>query len=396
MNKTNYLAFGAVALTVISVFLPWLEVSGAGVSSDEGSQPVIISGISIGYGIFGLLVVLTGGYLVYKQSKWTVITGVVNFINGYGYLLGWFGAGTHDSANYGDVTSRSSVDPKFGIYLFILTSLAFIIFTFKYYKKKKAQQVLSPEQKTNENQQAAFTLKNAAVSHQYESSKIQTMTPSTENPTGTVPEETPETPVPSAESGSEQPIAVPEVPEKVAETTPIPAQPAETPKEPEPAPIPKTAPVYQAPKAPEPQQQYVEPVKKKSSTAWIFLIILVIVLVGAGVFVMTNTSSQKNKDKTEQSVNDEKARLEVIINEVNQDVTDKKYDDALLKINSINWLYEPDANKGYVDQYNSQRENLRNTIEQLKSNQSLEDQKQPTDKAAESTDKTLQSGDSIH
>ena len=202
--------------------------------------------------------------------------------------------------------------------------------------------------------------------------------------------------MPSAESASEQPITVPEVPEKEVEVTPIPAKPTETPVEPEPAPIPKAALVYQAPKAPEPQQQYVEPVKKKSSTAWIYITILIIVLVGAGVFVMTNTSSQKNKDKTEQSVNAEKERLEVIINEVNQDVTDKKYDDALLKINSINWLYEPDANKGYVDQYNSQRENLRNTIEQLKSNQSLEDQKQPSEKATESTDKTVSSGDSIH
>ena len=389
MNKTNYLALGAVALTIISVFLPWLEVSGAGVSSDEGFQTVIISGISIGYGIFGFLVALAGGYLAYKQSKWTVIAGIVNFINGYGYLHGWFGAGTHDSANYGDVTSRSSVDPKFGIYLFILSSLAFIIFTYKYYKKKKNEPVLPTEQMTKEQEQA--------TSHQYKSSKIQTMTTSSaENPTGQVPEEKPETTVPSAESASEQPITVPEVPEKEVEVTPIPAKPTETPVEPEPAPIPKAALVYQAPKAPEPQQQYVEPVKKKSSTAWIYITILIIVLVGAGVFVMTNTSSQKNKDKTEQSVNAEKERLEVIINEVNQDVTDKKYDDALLKINSINWLYEPDANKGYVDQYNSQRENLRNTIEQLKSNQSLEDQKQPSEKATESTDKTVSSGDSIH
>jgi len=89
-------------------------------------------------------------------------------------------------------------------------------------------------------------------------------------------------------------------------------------------------------------------------------------------------------DKTEQAINEEKSRLDIIINEVNEEVNDKKYDDALLKINSINWLYDPTTNKGYVDQYNSQRENLRNTIEQLKSNQSLEDQKQATDKAIES------------
>jgi len=111
---------------------------------------------------------------------------------------------------------------------------------------------------------------------------------------------------------------------------------------------------------------------------------------------MTNTTSQKDKDKTEQSVNEEKARLDVIINEVNQDVSDQKYDDALLKINSINWLYDPSSNKGYVDQYNSQRENLRNTIEQLKTNKDLDDQKQAAEKANQATPQSVQTSDSIH
>ena len=104
---------------------------------------------------------------------------------------------------------------------------------------------------------------------------------------------------------------------------------------------------------------------------------------------MNNNTSQESK--TEQSVNEEKARLQVIVNEVNQAVSDKKYDDALLKVNSINWLYAPDANKGYVEQYNSQRENLRHTIEQLKTNQIMDDQKQAAEKAEKVTSQPVDS-----
>ena len=133
MNKVNYLALGAIALAILCIFLPWVQVSSAAGTYDVGEsfQPLSISGISIGYGIIGLLVALVGGYLAYKEYKWSFIAGIVNVIDGYGYLRGWFGAGTHDSGNYGDVTSRSTVDYKLGLYLFILASLAFIFFTLK-------------------------------------------------------------------------------------------------------------------------------------------------------------------------------------------------------------------------------------------------------------------------
>src|ERR1035437_9558152 len=204
MNKVNYLALGAVALTIISIFSPWLEVSDTANASGltENFQPVIISGISIGYGIFGLLIALLGGFLVFKEYKWTVVAGIVNFIIGYGYLHQWFGAGSHDSGNFGDVTSRSSVDPKFGIYLFIIASLAFIIFTLKYYKLKKTETVNPSDQDIKENQHPLFTIKNTAATHVYQPSKIQTMTTSsTEKPTGPESTETPKV----TETPAEQP-----------------------------------------------------------------------------------------------------------------------------------------------------------------------------------------------
>ena len=391
MNKVNYVALGAVALTIIAVFSPWVEVNVAGSSSDmqDSFQPVIVHGISIGYGILGMLVALVGGFMAYKELQWSFVAGIVNFITGYGYLHEWFGAGTRDSANYGDVTSKSSVDPKFGIYLFIFASLAFVVFTLKYYKLKKTGAALLPERDINEQQQPAFSIKQPSASQVYQPSKIQTMTTfSTETPSETPSSEKPKVPETAAETTTEQ----------AAETPAKPAEPVlpNTPKEPLQSVVTEPAPVYQAPTAPAaPQHHYVEPEKKKSSTTKILLIVLALVIVATAALVLTTNNSQKSNDKTEQSINDEKARLGIIINEVNQAVSDKKYDDALLQINSINWLYDPSSNKGYVDQYNSQRENLRKTIVELKSNQDAENQKQATDKAIESAMKPVQTTDTV-
>lgn len=424
MNKVNYLALGAAALAVISILMPWVEVTIASGTSDltESVQTISVHGISIGYGLFGLLLTLAGAFSAYKEFKWTFMAGLVNFINGYGYLHGWFGKATHDSGNYGDVTSLSSIDHKFGLYLFIISSLAFMILTMKNYKPKKKATVLPSQPDTKENQPAAAARNTTVASHIHKPTKIQTMTtPASETPIEPIPAETPQVPVKASETVTEQPVATPVTPEPVVEAqpvaapaeqvieTPVAAQPiVETPTVapqpvvtpaapvqavvPEPAPVAPQAPVYTA----APQQPVAEPEKKKSSTSKILLIILAIVLVGAGVFVTTFNSSVKSKDKTEQAINDEKARLDVIIKDVNQAVSDKKYDDALLKINSINWLYDPAANKGYVDQYNSQRENLRNTVMQLKDAEHSENQQQATDKANEATQQPVQTTDSIH
>jgi len=400
MNKENYPALGAVVLTVISLFLPWVEVSVAGGVSDLTAAPqlITVSGISIGYGLIGLLVILLGGFLAYKEYKWAFVAGIINVIDGYGYLKGWFGASTHDSGNYGDISSKSSIDYKSGLYLFIIASVAFLFITLKKYKAKSTEAVTPSEPDVNVKPQPAYATTNTVSSPEYKPSKIETMTTvSSEIPTEPKPDETPIVPVQDAETAAQEPIVVPTVTEPVAETPSVTVQPPVTPN-PVQAAVPQPAPVIiDAPKVTvTPQQPVSAPEKKKSSTTKVLLIILAIVVVGTAVLTLAYNASLKSKDKTEQSVNDEKARLQVVINDVNQTVSDKKYDDALLKVNSINWLYEPDANKGYVDQYNSQRENLRKTIEQLKIDQTEEDQTQAAQKASEATQPPVTTTDSVH
>jgi len=395
MNKANYFALGAVVLTLISIFLPWVEVSVVYDNPDlkQSLIPETISGIAIGYGIIGFLIALGGAFLTIKKFRWTFIAGIINFIDGFGYLHGWFGAATRDSANYGDVTSQSSVIPKYGLYLFIISSAAFLLFTIKFIRQKRTVKVSASKPNLIKNLQAAY--KNAA-SQVYKPSKIQKMTTeSSEKPTVPVSTEIPETPVQPAETATEQPAEQPLV--TPAEQTPV--TPTVTPAEPVKAVVTEPAPVYnQAPQATYIPQPPVQEAKKSSTSKILLIVLAVLLLVGAGIFYTTFNSSKESQSKTEQSVNDEKARLQVIIDDVNQAVNEKRYDDALLKINSINWLYQPDANKGYVDQYNVQRENLRNTIEQMKLNDHLEQQNSATEKAnaATSTQPAAQSADSIH
>ena len=143
MAKLNYTALGAAGLAAISVFLPWVEASSSasfgGYSATYSSGG--ISGISIGGGGLGLLVALAGGFMAYKNIKFAFIAGAVNFLNGIGYMLGWFsaGGGGSYSSSFGGGSARASVDPQFGLYLFVLASLVFVVFTLKNLKEEKTE-----------------------------------------------------------------------------------------------------------------------------------------------------------------------------------------------------------------------------------------------------------------
>lgn len=137
-NSSNKIALAASVIAAISVFLPWIEVSSsASFGGYTGSYSTgSISGISIGGGIFGLLLALAGGFMAFKNMKFAFIAGAINFLNGLGYMLGWFGAsgGGSYSSTYGGGYASANFDPKIGLFLFLLSSLVFAIFTYKNFK----------------------------------------------------------------------------------------------------------------------------------------------------------------------------------------------------------------------------------------------------------------------
>jgi len=143
MKKLNYIALIAAGLAAIAVFLPWVEATSSVSFGDYDSSYSSggISGISIVGGILGLLVALGGGFMAFKNVKWAFIAGAVNFINGLGYMFGWFGAsgGASYSSSFGGGSAKANVDPQVGLYLFVLASLVFVIFTLKNLKSTKAE-----------------------------------------------------------------------------------------------------------------------------------------------------------------------------------------------------------------------------------------------------------------
>lgn len=142
-NVVKYVAIGAAIITLISVFLPWVEATSSasfmGETVRSTSGP--ISGFAIGGGLLGLSLAIAGGYMAFKQMKWAFIPGAINFLNGLGYMLGWFGAGgtTSYSTGFGRGSASASVDPQIGLYLFVIASFIFVISTLKNLKLEESE-----------------------------------------------------------------------------------------------------------------------------------------------------------------------------------------------------------------------------------------------------------------
>ena len=147
MKKHDYIILGLAALAAISVFFPWIEVSssyntnaisygGYTIGAQSASYTSNgISGISVGGGVLGLLLSIVGGYLFYKNNKLAFIAAAINVLNGLGYIIGWFGYNSSFSASTSFGSSKASFDPQIGLYIFVISSAAFAVLTFKNFKK---------------------------------------------------------------------------------------------------------------------------------------------------------------------------------------------------------------------------------------------------------------------
>jgi|SRR5690554_2650350 len=139
-QKVNYLAIVAAVIAVIAVFLPWVEgsssasVGGYSASMSTGG----VAGIQFGEGILALLIALSGGGMAFKNIKWSFIAGALNILIGIAYIFGWFNSlgGASMNSSYGGMSASSSIDPQYGLFIFILASLLFVISTLKYLKSE--------------------------------------------------------------------------------------------------------------------------------------------------------------------------------------------------------------------------------------------------------------------
>jgi len=131
----NLMGMICAIVMVISVFLPWAEASSSVSSSYGGGSYSTggISGISLGYGMFGLLLGIGGLIMSLKRMKWTWLLGLVSLIDGISYLIAMGDAGVSSSSSYGGYSAsvKASVDPQAGLFIFLVCALLLTVFTLK-------------------------------------------------------------------------------------------------------------------------------------------------------------------------------------------------------------------------------------------------------------------------
>ena len=107
------------------------------------------------------------------------------------------------------------------------------------------------------------------------------------------------------------------------------------------------------------------PFKKNNFSGYQKGLIITGVIIGvyALIVVWVNTSSEKSKEERSQRENYEKERIERIIEKVNQAISDKQYELALINANTIQWMADNDDNQ--MSHYNNIKSDFVNTINQL-------------------------------
>jgi len=122
------------AIMTIATFFPWVEVgSSASFMGQTASYSTGgISGISTGHGVFGILLGVAGIALAWIGFKFALIVGVFGLIDAIALMLGWGSAGGSISGS--GYSGSSSADPLWGLFLFAIASLAYLVVTVKQLK----------------------------------------------------------------------------------------------------------------------------------------------------------------------------------------------------------------------------------------------------------------------
>ena len=134
-DKLDKVALISAGVALIAVFFPWIEatssVNAMGMSHSSSSGG--IAGINFGLGIVALLVSAGGGFMAYKQIKWAFVAGAINIFISFLYM---FGIMTPSGGNFSSSvgSASTSISPQWGLFLFTLASIAFLVKTIKHYR----------------------------------------------------------------------------------------------------------------------------------------------------------------------------------------------------------------------------------------------------------------------
>lgn len=321
--KLNMVAFVCVIVMAISCFLPWAEVSSqASFMGQSSSFYSSASGIQSGVGIITLVISLVCGIMVFLKSRFMIVPGIMNLGFSVMQSIGMENVSSEIVTSYGSGHAGAG----YGLLVLAMSSLVYVIVTIRNLREPKAEVIQMPMSLDSGHKTVAQPA-------------IQPV------PTQEVPPK-PElihhqiiNPVESNRAIVEEVKREQQKYERVAENV--------------------------SPSA------IADKVGAKKLSRFQKALILIGIVIGAYVliFVWADRSSETYNKERQQAEQAEKSRIELILIKVNELVSAKRFDDALIEVNNITWMHSPAMNSDFVKIYDDKRESLKNTIGLLKSRQ---------------------------
>jgi hypothetical protein len=125
----NYVALLFVAASVVSVFLPWVQLASG----------YMVSGMRFAAGLAVILLALAGGIVTCLKKKWGALAGAFNIVIAFGFSVWWFKLGGYATAEMarGGAMPKTPTPPQLGLYLLLFASLSFIVAVFQSGEQKR-------------------------------------------------------------------------------------------------------------------------------------------------------------------------------------------------------------------------------------------------------------------
>jgi hypothetical protein len=133
-QSEDYLSLFAAAVAAGSVFFPWFHIEL--ITSHSGYTNVQqygnFNGTYLEGGWAGLTTACCCLIMTFLKLKWSALAGFFNVLIGLGYLLGWVDlSGKFLTADVTKGNAMLVVDPQTGLYLFLISSLAYLTLTIR-------------------------------------------------------------------------------------------------------------------------------------------------------------------------------------------------------------------------------------------------------------------------
>jgi hypothetical protein len=132
MDKKEILGITACVLMMLGVYFPWVNISSSLWVVDQLASLTeeSISGFYFWGGVVGFIASFIGLILLIKKFRYAAVIGFVNSLTGILYLITCFGL--TDAKNYPayEYKSITGMEIAFGLYIFIIASVIYMVITF--------------------------------------------------------------------------------------------------------------------------------------------------------------------------------------------------------------------------------------------------------------------------